>query len=223
MSEEIEVEAEACPVAKGYRADPRFNPDKVYAQFEPYGAQVDNLQAMLFFRRPIPFAVTFVLANILFCVIYLLHLNIFSFCLLCQFLYYAFWLIYNNFASLIGTFLFPELKPEERGTEEESNHIYPLRFLTDRGSYCAYYFVTLFEGRINAKTLTDSLINAGISFILFLLFLIINPIVLAWILFDLIICLPGVLFHPKVNPTVKPYLQKFPKLIGCPHCTPHFE
>lgn len=205
-------------VTKAYMADPRFNPDHVYQVFLPYNKLIDQIQAVLLWRLPIPLIIALLIINIFFFFAHYLEIGALSVFLFFVFLYHTILFISEKFGTTIASFLFPNFNPEEYRNESVSNHIYPLRDITDYFSFLIFKLVTFYEKIFYTKTsLFDALIYSGVAFILFLIFYLIDSFWIIFCLTNLIILLPGFIFHPVINPYIKPYLVKLNNFIGSPH------
>jgi hypothetical protein len=200
--------AEVCKVA-------RWPPSYFEMALTPYTNLYEIIQSLLFWRRPIPFAVILVIIEIALWSVR--HLSFLAFVSLALAFYYVGRIVFLKCESVIAK-LFP---PINNGQPSESNRIYPLLPFCQRLSHISSTVADLVE-----TAHKDAMAGSGRASIKVTAFLATNFILFAftgtfWPIFiavNLILLAPGIVMHPKVFPYTEPYILKFAKAIKCPYC-----
>jgi hypothetical protein len=202
--------AEVCKVA-------RWQPSYFEEALTPYTNVYEAIQSLLFWRRPIHFAVILVLVELAFFFVSITNLSFLAFSSLALAFYYVGRAVAVKFGSTIAR-LFP---PIDKGKPTESNRIYPLLPFCQRFSHISSTFADFIE-RLHKGAIAGSrvdLIKAvallGAAFLLFAFAGTFWPI---FVVLHLVLLLPGVIMHPKVFPYAEPYILKFAEAIKCPYC-----
>lgn len=196
----------------------KFRPQQFVDALTPYKNWVDTIQGMLFWRRPIAMGLLLLVVELTFIFIYKADLGALSVLCMAFSFRYIFELVYRQYGETIGVLFFKPL--ENPGTEEESNHIYPLLPICQRSSFLAsrIYDLIYNSPKKETKSITDYLFPAGVLFVLFVFFSLTGTFWFIFVLVHIILLAPGIIFYPKVFPYVKPYCLQFASSIGCPYC-----
>ncbi|KAH0791118.1 hypothetical protein GPJ56_004929 [Histomonas meleagridis] len=200
--------SEEAPKCEQCGGCPCKDPKKLENMLKPYEKHVDQIQAMLFWRNPIPMAILLVLVNLLFFIIYKLNLSFVPTMLLLGTIYVLFKVVKKIAGEKIAPILF---KPIEN--KEGTYKIYPLEKVCETIS-CLVGKISCLTGRVKAgdkPTIGTALIPLAVLSGLFLFFLITGTFWLNFVLVNLILLLPAVIFHPKVLEKIQPYFAKCQK------------
>lgn len=184
-----------CPCKK-YLTDPKELENKL----KPYETQVEQIQAMLYFRNPIPMAVTLVLVNLLFLFIYLLHLSFIPTLFLLLTLRVLVKVVYKVAGDKIVAMFF---KPIEN--KEEGNYpIYSLSVVCETVTTVTskVYYVASSAKPKSQITYANAIIPLGVLAGLFFFFLITGTFGFNLVVINLLLILPAILLHPAVRPHV---------------------
>ncbi|KAK8894801.1 hypothetical protein M9Y10_023239 [Tritrichomonas musculus] len=212
-----DVPTGSCPVL-------RYKPNDFLQVLQPYEEYVFRVEGMLFWRRPIPMGILLAIVELTFIFVRCSHLTFLSVLSMILAFRVIIELLYVKFGSLISEKLFPPINP---GTEEESNHIYPLLPICQRSSYLASVVYIKVQ---NAKTALQDNSNTTAKYIglagfvgAFFFFWLAGSFWPTFILVNIVLLAPGIIMHPKVFPYCEPYVHKFASSIGCPYCHPKTE
>lgn len=204
--EEPAAEEGACPIACS-RGDGPFglkcpckHPEIFEEFFAKYPVAFRRIQEVLFLKRPVVLGVVFVLVNLLFYIWKKMDLNFYAaaalLALLCT-IYHAF---VAKFVPKIFDIAFKT--NVEQGTPEEATHI---RNEKEAAQFFAKYLkfmpvvLGLIEKLYKDQTLVGRLIWCGALAGLFIFFLVIDLFCVFWFLVDLVLIVPPVLTHEKVQ------------------------
>ena len=153
-------------------------------------------------------AVLLVLVNLLFFVIYKLDLSFVP----TMFLLATIWVLIKVVKKLVGEKIASIFfKPIEN--KEGTYKIYPLEDVCETIS-CLVKKISCIASHAKAgdkPTIATALIPLAILSGLFLVFLITGTFWLNFVLVNLVLLLPAVIFHPKVLEKIKPYFAKCQK------------
>jgi hypothetical protein len=201
------------------RYSPRFYLDKL----GPYEGAYRVIQGMLFYRRPIPFAVAVIAVELLLFTISALDLGLFAVVSLAIALVAAGRLVFDHFGGAIVARAFP---PIDEGAPPVSNRIYPLLPFCQRFSHISSTVVDALERAYDANRAGSVKALAATTAVFGALFVFFNAVGTFWPVFvivQLALFAPGIVMHPKVFPYAEPYILKFAKAIKCPYCQPKTE
>ncbi|OHT07062.1 hypothetical protein TRFO_24714 [Tritrichomonas foetus] len=213
---EDDVPMGACPLLK-------FKPNDFLRPLQAYEQYVFNLEGMLFWRRPIPMVILLVLVESFFIFVKCSNLSTFAVVFLLIALRYLAEIVYKQFGATLGPILFP---PIDEGKPEETNRIYPLLPMCQRGSYlCSviYNKIKEIKAALSQPTTKTTLYAAGVASAGFLFFWVVGTFWFNFVLVNLVLLAPGIVMHPQVFPYCEPYILKFAGSIGCPYCKPKFD
>ncbi|KAH0788120.1 hypothetical protein GPJ56_007951 [Histomonas meleagridis] len=187
---------------------PFKNPKNIEEKLKPYEKHIEQIQAMLFWRNPIPMAILLVLVNLLFFIIYKLNLSFVPTMLLLATISVLIKVVKKIAGEKIASILF---KPIEN--KEGTYKIYSLESVSQTLS-CIAQKISSLRGRIcpgEKPTIGSALLPLGILAGLFLVFLLTGTFWLNFVLVNLILLLPAVIFHPKVLEKIEPHFAKCQK------------
>lgn len=178
-------------------------------KLKPYEEYVDQIQAMVFWRNPIPMAIFVVCVELLFIFIGTLHLSF----LPCLFLFLALKTLIRFVIQAFGQKIHELFFKPVENKGEGAYPIYPL------DTFCQT--VTCFTSKLvvvikavkpqGELTIASSIIPLGVLFACFLVFWLTGTFWLAFILVNLVIFLPAILLHPAVKPKVTEVVRKLQK------------
>lgn len=181
-----------------------FTVSSVQSKLRPYTNIYENIQSMLFWRRPIPMIILLVITELILIFIYQSNLGFFSVLSVLITLRYIVELVYHKFGEQISQVLFKEI---DRGNANEPNKIYPLepfcKLFVGISNRLYLFVMKLFKDR----TPNGLLYSTTIYFILFIIFWFCGTFSIMFILIHLILLGPGILMHPKVYPYSQKYLK----------------
>ena len=168
-------------------------------KLKPYENYVDQIQAMLYFRNPIPMALLIVLVNLLFLLIYLLHLSFLPTLFLLLTVRVLIKVVIKVAGEKIVAMFF---KPIEN--REGTYPIYPLSTvcITVTTVTSKVYYVLSSATPKSQITVTNAVIPLGVLAGLFFFFLITGTFGFNLVVVNLLLVLPAVLLHPSVRPHV---------------------
>jgi hypothetical protein len=193
----------------------RYPPEFFVDKLTPYTKVYETVQGLLFFRRPIAFALIVLHIELVFILVRVFDLGFLSVAAAAFAIYYTSRLVYGKLGGIILPLLFP---PIDRGAESESNRIYPLLSFCQRLSHIVSLIVEKHEA---ARTGAPSslVIGTAVHAAAFLLFGLTGTFWPIVVVVHLLLFVPGVVMHPKVFPYTRPYFVKFARAINCPYCT----
>lgn len=215
---ETPAEEEVMPACRLARFPPKYYMDRL----EPYTQQYEDLQSLLFWRRPIHMGVLLVLVEALFAFVYVFDLGVLAVAALAVALYNV-WRLFRR--QIVGV-LSAAFGEYDKGKEEESNHIYPLLPFCQRFSHLSSTIAEAWEKHCkkNAAGETSELVKTIIvALALFLLFSVTGTFWFVFVLVHLFLLAPGIIMHPACFPYTQPYILKFAAAIKCPYCHPHTD
>ena len=210
------AEEEVMPACRLARFPPKYYMDLL----TPYTVQYENLQAMLFWRRPLQMAILLCLVELCFCFVYTFDLGLLSVLAFAAMFYHVWQLFRNQIVGLVSASFRSEY---DRGQEDESNHIYPLLPFCQRFSHLSSTIVDAWEKHVkkNASGEASELIKSIIvCAALALLFAVTGTFWFLFVIVHLFLLAPGIIMHPKAFPYTQPYILKFAAAIKCPYCHP---
>ena len=198
---------------------PCMNPEALKEKIVSHPQIVENVQAMLFWRRPIPMAILLSLIELLFIFIKKAELTFLPVAVLFVSIFVLGKIIINKFGEAIFRILFPEI--ENKGSENEPNRIRPVETIADIVT-CTAKHVCMARGKlcskVNAPGITGLSLKCGVLFGLFLFFCMTGTFWLIFVVLHLILLVPGIVLHPKVFEAISPYMEKVKGM--CPCCKP---
>jgi hypothetical protein len=205
-----------CPLA-------RYPPGFYLEKLTPYENVYKIIQGMLFYRRPIPFAVVVVAVEFFLYTVWSLDLGLFGVLCLLVALFAAGKVIFLQIGGILIPTIFP---PIDEGGPPVSNRIYPLLPFCQRFSHISSTVVDALEklceankaGSVTALAFTSAVFSG-----LFLGFSAVGSFWPIFVIAQIILFAPGIVMHPKVFPYAEPYILKFARSINCPYCKPKGE
>jgi hypothetical protein len=196
----------------------RYPPSLFLEKLGPYEAAYKNIQGVLFFRRPLPFALLLLVVELLFLFAYAKGLGVLSVAALLLALYYAGRLLVGRFRADLIAVLFP---PIDEGAPPVPNRIYPLPPFCQRLSHISSALADALE-RVHSANAAGSVASLGTTAAAFaLLFLVFAATGTFWPAFVLVhaaLLGPGAVMHPAVFPYAEPHILRLARAIRCPYC-----
>lgn len=185
------------------------NPKDLEARLTPYANYVDQVQAMLYFRNPIPMAVLLITVNLLFLFIGTLHLSFLPTLFLFLTLRVLVKIVIQLFGATIANHFFQPIQNPSEGQYP----IYPLPTVcqTVTNFTSKIYSVASLARPSQQITIANAIVPLAALSGLFFFFLITGTFALNVIIVNLILILPFVLLNPKVKPYVEPTYEKLLK------------
>jgi hypothetical protein len=207
MSEEREV----CQLA-------RYPPEFFVEALTPHTKAYENVQSVLFWRRPVHFCVLLAIVEFGFMYVSHLRLGVLSLTCLAVAAFYVLHSVYVHIGDRLADTIFRPLNEDAPG---QSSRICPLlpfcRRLSHIVSTVAGKLAGVCQSNDHGST-ASLLISATVSAGFFVIFQVVGTF---WFLFGLVhifLLLPGVVMHPKMFQYTQPIIHKFEKAIKCPYC-----
>jgi hypothetical protein len=185
--------SEACPLQGCPIIQLLNDPDELKAKLSEKSRYVRGIQGILFFRLIPQLAVLFVLVNLLFLFIGYFNLGFLSVAVLFLLLATIGKIIMEKFGKLIIDFFFPE--EFNAGTPEESNRV---RSIDEVANFLGNLPIAKGCPVQRAPPMKRIILFS----VLFIVFYITTTFWFNFVVFNLLLILPGVLLHPAVNPHI---------------------
>ncbi|KAH0785470.1 hypothetical protein GPJ56_010605 [Histomonas meleagridis] len=174
-----------------------FKPENIQTTLEKNEKLVHEVQAMIMFKRPIPFAILLVFVNLCFCLYRVLDLNFYAFVTLVAIIRLLFKIFGCTIKSIVLKTFFGGEIPKGDGSNRIRS-IEEVKFFLNKVLAPLFNLQKIIKKLASDDSVTGLLIYAGILFFAFVLTAAIDffwPVV---ILVNLLLILPGVLLHPLV-------------------------
>ena len=186
------------------------NSEKLEERLKPYEEYVDQLQAMLYFRNPIPMAILILLVNLIFFVIGTLHLSF----LPTFFLLMTIRVLIKIVIKTVGPVIFGMFFRPIENRDDGNYPIYPLSTVCETiVFFCSRIFGIVGKAKPKGQvTIMNAAIPLASLAALFFLFLITGTFWFNFFLVNLILVLPIILLHPEVKKQIEPFLEKLEKV-----------
>ncbi|OHS97902.1 hypothetical protein TRFO_35773 [Tritrichomonas foetus] len=188
---------------------PLLETDNIIRFLMPHQALIDQIQALLLWRRPVQFGIfVFLFESILF-FIQFTGMGFFPFICFYILILYTLKAISFKYHDFFASVVFPPV--EDRGSENETNRIFTLEeiasFISVVGSRI-HTFLLGCKQKADDPTIFGQIIWITFLFCFFMLAVIVRTFPLFFLFLHVIVFLPGIIFHPIVNPHILPYLQR---------------
>lgn len=182
------------------------NIEKANKFFDDHAQAVENIQAMLFWKRPIPMILLIVFIVLIALFIGKYDLGFLEVATLFTTLYIALKIIVPAYSDILVSYLFPQL--QNKGTAEELNRIYSLDEIKHGYSVFYKHVGYLMKKDKKEQKKKNLFVSLGISSCAMIVFYFIGTFAPIIIIIHLVILLPGILLHPKVSKHVVPLYHK---------------
>jgi hypothetical protein len=195
----------------------RYPPEFFVEALTPHTNAYENVQSVLFWRRPVHFCVLLTIVEFGFIYVSHLRLGVLSLTCLAVAAFYVLHSVYVHISDGLAATIFRPLNEDAPG---QSNRIYPLLPFCQRVSHIVSTVADRLAGvcqRNDHGSTASLLISATVNACFFVIFQVVGTF---WFLFGLVhivLLLPGVVMHPKVFQYTQPFIQKFEKAIKCPY------
>jgi len=185
---------------------PELDKDVICQQLKKYEQLIYRFEAIILWRKPIQLIVLFFLVNFVALFVYYFSISIINVFIITVTLIVALILINNS-----KSFRFELLpKIESAGNIEESNRIFTLEelsvFLSTVGSRVHCFWLSC-EKKAKDMSFFGQIIWIGLLTCAFIFFKLARTFWTLLIPLDIIMILPGFLFHPSIHPMIHDYLQ----------------
>jgi hypothetical protein len=191
--------------------------DSCLAALSPYTNAYENVQGMLFWRRPIPMLLLILVLELFSAFVRLGDLGLLSVISVIIAAYYIVQQFNRVFGAAIAAALFP---PIDKGTPNEPNRIYPLR------PFCSWISSILSFVKTRTEPITSSFQTHPFPFLaiaslgsaaLAIFFALTGTFWFLYLVIHLIILAPGIIMNPKVFVHVEPTIEKLADVLHCPY------
>jgi hypothetical protein len=204
--EEVKLRVPSCPA---------LEVSNIVRALSPYRYVIDQVQAILLWRRPSQFAATFGTVAAVFMVVHLFRLNILSSVVFLTAAGAVAVFVFDSHRSYFVAEYFPPVV--DRGQPTDPDRVYSLEELAGAISIIGSRIHCFWLGCVQKAT--DQSVVGQVIWLLFLLcmfalFAIIPTLLVMEGLALSIVVLPGVLFHPAVYDTMRPTLDQLMRLIA---------
>jgi hypothetical protein len=196
----------------------RFSPSFYMDVLGPYEAVYKTIQGILFYRRPIAFAITISVVELLFAFVYNYDLGFLSLLMLSLSLYCVVPLVFKFTGYGIIARAFP---PIDEGQPHESNRIYPLLPFCQRLSHISSTIVDALVRTHEANkagSIQSLFVSSSVFGGLFVFFALCGSFWPVFVIVNIVLLAPGIILYPTVFPYTQPYILKFAEAIQCPYC-----
>ena len=174
----------------------------------PYEYAIQQVQAMLLMRKPREFVVVVMLIEVVFIVLYQLNSGVLSdVCVIISALMLCALVFGQNREYLMENVFTPV---EDLGRPGEPNRIYSIDELADLISIVGsrvHCFVLGCQQKASDRTVVGQMLWMFFLLCCFVAAAILRARMVLWFLVNMVLFLPGIVFHPAVYPSIAPFLN----------------
>ncbi|KAH0806707.1 uncharacterized protein GO595_000558 [Histomonas meleagridis] len=181
---------------------------------EPYTSIYENIQGMLFWRRPIPMLIFLIIVELVFLFTGTGELGFLSVLSMIITFRYIIEIIYHLFGDFITEKLFP---PIDKGAEGDPNRIYPLEPFCEIIASVASFGYSAVNRLLFDSTPQGILLAIAVFLFMFIFFWVCGTFNTILVITHLLILAPGILFHPKFYQYTRGFLENLHKFICGTH------